>query len=229
MSREPYLAGSDLERRNATEWALSDPELDAAWMSRGGYGLTRILPLIRWERLRPRPVWGYSDGTALLWALYRRGWRQLVHGPILTSLHKHHDRERVRHFLEQPTTALAGRGEGRAQGPLVGGNLCVLASLCGTAEQLQARGCLVLLEDINEELYRLDRFLIQLRFSGCLEGVSGIVLGDFTNCGDEAQQRVEEMLPEVCLTGVAVGHGQHHHPFLYGAPHRCEKGELKSC
>lgn len=231
---QSYLAGDDRQRLAGTVWALSDPELDAAWLTRGGYGITRLLPHLPWEALSPRPVLGFSDATALLYPLWRRGWRQLVHGPVLHSLADRVDRERMRRFLRSGSApALGGRavnGSAGASGPLVGGNLCVLNSLTGTPEQFRAPGSLLLLEDVTEQPYRLDRYLTQMLQAGCLEGVQGVALGEFTDCGLEAESVLLELLEPLgipILTGVDVGHGASNAPFVYGATYRLDEQGLR--
>jgi muramoyltetrapeptide carboxypeptidase len=243
LARERYFAGTDAERLADLEWALSDPDLDAAWMSRGGYGLSRLLPRVRWPAVRPRPVLGFSDGTALLAALRRRRIGVPVHAPVLHSLTTHPDeasREAVRRLLAEGSRGEVFTGrtlrEGTAEGPLVGGNLAVLASLAGTPEALRARGCIVLLEDVGERPYRLDRLLTQLRQSGGLEGARGIVLGDFVECEDRPDRdgpslpallSALEGLDVPILGGIPVGHGPANRPFVVGAPVRLEPGRLR--
>jgi len=223
-----FLAGSDEERAAALVWALTDARCEAAWLLRGGYGLGRLLPHLPWEALRPRPLVGFSDGTALLWSLYRRGWTQLVHGPNVQGLAPHADeatRDATRELLAgHGAPRLRGRAlvKGACQGPLVGGNLCVLASLCGTAEQFQGQGCIVFLEEVTEQPYRVDRLLTQLLNSGAFEGAVGIALGEFTACGSPRALAsvVRERLGGLglpVLTGLPCGHGPTNLPFVYGS------------
>lgn len=227
-----YLAGSDDERLAATVWALSDPDLDAAWLTRGGYGITRLLPRLPWEELRPRPVLGFSDATALLFPLWRRGWSQLIHAPVVHSLADRPDRDRLERLLaEGAVPDLPGSCvvPGRAVGPLIGGNLCVLASMTGTPEQLRSHGCILLIEDITEQPYRLDRYLTQLRHASCFEGVAAIALGEFTDCGVEAEATVLDEVQNLGVPvtrGLNVGHGASNTPFAYGALYRLDEDGL---
>lgn len=221
-----FLAGSDEERAEALVWALTEPRCEAAWLVRGGYGLGRLLPSLPWSELRPRPVIGFSDATALLWPLYRRGWQQLVHGPNVQGLAPYADertREATRELLAGSPVRLRGRPlvKGTCAGPVVGGNLCVLASLCGTPEQFQGKGCIVFLEEVTEQPYRVDRLLTQLLHSGAFEGAVGIALGEFTQCGSPRALAsvVRERLGGLglpVLTGLPCGHGPTNLPFVYG-------------
>ena len=223
-------------------WALSEPSLDAAWVARGGYGLSRLLPHVPWHALAPRPVLGFSDTTVLLLALWRRGWPHAIHGPVLHSFADHIDdasREATRALLlEGRCTTLAGTAMvgGSAQGPILGGNLCMLASLAGTPEALRGEGAIVLLEDVGERPYRLDRLFQQLRLSGALRGVSGLAMGEFLDCeapewadwalGDVLRELVEPLGVPV-VTGLPVGHGASNQPWVMGAVARLDGSGLK--
>lgn len=240
--RDFYFAGTDAERRLELQAALEDPSLDAVWASRGGYGTARILAGLNFQKARPKPVIGFSDITALHLTLWQHGWPVLVHGPVLHSLGQHPDepsREALRRLLlSGEVPGLAGKTlvDGLAEGPLIGGNLCVLASLSGTKLQLQARGCVLLLEDVHEKPYRLDRTFVQLRESGSLAGVAAVVLGSFDDCRPPAsepwtaEQVLEPLLRELgipVLQGLPVGHGSENLPFLFGARYRLENGRLQ--
>jgi muramoyltetrapeptide carboxypeptidase len=111
------------------------------------------------------------------------------------------------------------------QGPVIGGNLAVLASLCGTSAQLRGRSAIVVLEELKEAPYRIDRLLSQLLASGGLDGVAGIALGDFLNCEPkDADWTLTDVLRDLLLplgvpvlTGLPVGHGARNFAFPYGA------------
>ncbi|MBN1335928.1 MAG: LD-carboxypeptidase [Deltaproteobacteria bacterium] len=236
-----YLGGTDEERRADLEWALGDSSLDAAWLARGGYGILRLLPHVRWDRVVPRPVVGFSDATALFQAMHRRRIAGAIHGPVLHSLVDHADgtsRDAVRRLLLE---GVAGpwRGTvlvaGRARGPLVGGNLCTLGSLAGTPDAIRARGCILLLEEVAEAPYRVDRLLAQLVASGALDGVKGVALGSFVECeapAGEGWSLMDVVLDHLGPLGVPVvvdlpvGHGGRNCAFVHGAEAVLEEGVL---
>ena len=195
--RRGFLSGSDAERANDLNSALAAEDVDAIWCLRGGYGTIRILDRIRWAPLaaRPRPLIGFSDNTALHIAAQRVG-VVTFHGP-------HPAVENLTPFsadlLHRLVTETEPLGElpfppgqrartvvpGSAEGPLVGGNLSVLAALAGTNFAMRAAGAILFVEDVGEPGYRLDRLLSQLRMSGALDGVAGIAVGAFSENPDE--------------------------------------------
>lgn len=214
-----YLAHDDVTRAALLVDALTAPGVDAVLAARGGYGATRLLPLL--ERSLPalraaEPRWllGFSDITALHAFLAQRlGWVS-AHGPVCTSLGKEPP-ETVDHLLallgnRGAARTLAGRtlaGHGRVEGPLVGGNLAVLAALCGTPYLPAVDGRILLLEDVTEKPYRLDRLLTQLlQCTGGLHGVRGIALGHFTECDepDKGQFAADTLRERLAGLGVPV-------------------------
>ena len=216
-----FLAASDEERLEELVWALSSPEVDACWVVRGGHGMTRLVQNL--PALVERPVLGFSDVTALLQVLQRRGWRQLVHCanvqtlPVLDAP----SLEATRQLLQAGrVSAMEGRWlrPGRAEGVLWGGNLCVLTCLCGTPEAFSGEGRILALEDVNEAAYRLDRLLVQLEASGAFRGLAGVALGSFADCGDlDALWRhwVERWQLPV-LADLPFGHAADNHPLALG-------------
>lgn len=224
-----YLAGEDEVRLEDLVAAFSGGA-DAVWMARGGYGIGRLLRRLPFDDLRPVPFLGFSDGTALLNPLHDRG-LPAVHAPVLHSLADHCDaesRERLRRLLAGDAVGPL-RGEalipGDADGDLVGGNLCVLASLCGTPWQLRGAGRIVLLEEVGEVPYRVDRMLTQLVEAGCLDGVRGIALGEFLGAAPPPGARwtlrdvlLDRLAPlgVPVVAGLPVGHGPANHAFRLG-------------
>lgn len=235
-----YLASDDDQRAGQLQAALADEVHGAVWMARGGYGLTRILDRLVFDRVQPKLVLGFSDITALFAALYRRSPAMLVHAPVLHSL-PITDPASVAHTF----ALLAGEVpepyvgevwvEGEAEGPLVGGNLCVLTALCGTRWQLDVRGHVVVLEDVGEPPYRIDRMLQQLIDAGGLEGATGIAFGEFDGCNppDGASFTLKDVLLEKVgrlglpvIGGLPFGHGARNRPFAWGQPARMVGGAL---
>ena len=193
----PYLAASDADRAADFTAAWLDPEVSAVWMARGGYGCQRVVDLVDWSRLaraEPKILVGFSDVTALHAAVATRLGLASLHAHVVTSLGGATDDSaaQVRRMLVEPEKIddlLAGHEVqtvqgGTAEGPLVGGNLALLTADLATPYARPATGAIAVLEDIEEPPYRLDRLLTQLLRSGWFEGVAGVVLGAFTDCGD---------------------------------------------
>ena len=183
-ARHRYLAATDDMRRNHLIHALTTPEFDGVWMTRGGFGLTRIIASLP-KDLPGKPVIGFSDGTALFARLHET--HTCVHGPVIHSLPNTTDeaRDHLRNLLQGGSVSpLTGHNwhPGSVAAPIVGGNLAMLAALCGTPHQLDARGKILLIEEVGEAPYRIDRMLTQLHHAGCFNGVAGVAFGAFTDC-----------------------------------------------
>ena len=210
-ARHRFFAGPDEERLRDLQAAFDDPAIDAIWALRGGYGTQRILDGLKLGRQRtdPIPFMGFSDNTALH---VRHATLGVVsfHGPHPGGDFPPETEESLRWvlFRAEPPGPLRGRPgdppartlvEGTAVGPLVGGNLAMLASLCGTRDALSTEGRILFLEEVGEPAYRVDRMLLQLRRSGALEGVRGLALGRFTpgarDTGED-EHAVEDVLRE---------------------------------
>ena len=229
--RTGFLAGPDAQRAADLQAALDDPSVDAIWCLRGGYGSGRLLHRIRLPD-QPKLVIGYSDITALHALLDRAGWLAL-HAPMPASdllLPGHEDDARalfalLHHGLPEGavwTPALARpalRCPGRAQGRLLGGNLSLLAALCGTPWQPRADGRLLFIEDVSESLYRVDRLLLQLGQAGLLDAAAGFVLGSFTESDDPLPVLQDHLghLGKPVLGGWPAGHGTPNRALPMGA------------
>jgi muramoyltetrapeptide carboxypeptidase len=230
-----YNAGTVEARTADLRWALEDPGIDAVWLSRGGYGSVHCLPSITAERLDGRPLIGCSDATALFSAFGKTRGGALVHGPMLETIATKLDdasRERMRALLAgEPLAPIPAEHfcgpRVEASGPVVGGNLCVLASLAGTPWALAARDAILVLEDVTELPYRIDRLITQLRYSGALDGVRAIALGDFVKCDppEGADYTLADVLEDALgPLGVPVywrlplGHDKRNLAFRIGAP-----------
>ena len=200
--RYGYLAGTDEERLTDLNAALRDPSVDAVWCLRGGYGVTRILDRVELTALakRPKAVIGYSDITALILALYQGAGVVSFHGPMARSPLTRFSREHFERVLggsapagrlgrlPAPSGVLVPRAprivalkSGVAEGPLVGGNLSLIAALIGTRHFPEMGGAILFLEDVGEDLYRVDRMLAHLRMAGALDRLAGVIVGQFTD------------------------------------------------
>lgn len=235
--RYGYLAGTDDERLADLNAALRDPSIDAIWCIRGGYGVTRILDRVDFAALaeHPRAVIGYSDITALLLAVHGLTGLVTFHAPMartpLTAFGRQHFEQVLGRTqapgrlgrLPAPANVTVPRAPrivtirgGTAEGPLVGGNLSLIAALAGSRYFPALDGAILFLEDVGEDLYRLDRMLAQLRMIGALDRLAGVILGQFTDMKrgtgdgalgfDEVMATYFEPLGVPAAFGFPIGH-----------------------
>jgi muramoyltetrapeptide carboxypeptidase len=259
-ARHGYLGGTDAERLADLNAALRDPSIAAIWCLRGGYGLTRILDRIDYAALErePKAIIGFSDVTALLLAALRRVGVVSFHGPTARQpLTAFSGRQFARVLsraepagllerLEPAADVLVPRSprivairEGRAEGPLVGGNLTLVQCLIGTPWLPDFAGALLFLEDVGEDLYRVDRALSHLRLAGLLDRLAGVVVGQFTDMkkatGDGAlgfEEVLEHYFAPLGIPaayGFPIGHVDEQWTLPIGARARLDagKGELE--
>lgn len=198
-----FLAGTDSERLKDFASYLADPNIKAIWALRGGYGCTRLLPHLDMEQVlcNPKIIIGYSDLTALLNAIYECSGLVGFHGPVAISRpFTEYTKDMVQKtlfgstkgmvipYMEQTEPGEKFSAEkyvinpGKSEGVLVGGNLSLLAAMCGTPYLPDFTGKIVFLEDIGEKPYRIDRMIVQLLQAGNLRKAAGIVLGVFNDC-----------------------------------------------
>jgi muramoyltetrapeptide carboxypeptidase len=222
-TRSGYLAGSDAARAEDFSSAWRDPSVRAVFAARGGYGAARILDLVDWDVLRtaaPKHFVGSSDTTALHEAIAVELGVATVFGPMVASqvfVGDEPTRAHLRTLLFDPPPSIAFPESaavvpGRASGRTVGGTVALVAAGVGTRHSRPARDGIAVLEDVGEPPYRLDRDLTQLLRAGWFEGVRGIVLGTFVDCGPPGAALdvlVERLLPldVPLLAGALVGHG----------------------
>ncbi len=227
-----YLAGTDEQRAHDLMLAFEDDRFEAVLCTRGGYGSVRLLPLLDYSRiaLHPKPLIGFSDVSALQLALWQRCSLVSFSGPQLAKgwggglsafsqscwLEMLGGRSWGKP-LPVPDRSAPPRffRDGHARGTLLGGNLAILASLVGTPYAPRLEGAIVVLEEIDEPPYRIDRMIAQLRLAGAFEGVQGFVLGRFLQHVKGEQRRWDTLAAELLtaavsdapvLTGVPYGH-----------------------
>lgn len=235
-ARDTYLAGTDEQRAADLNAMFADPEVDGIFCYTGGWGTPRILPLLDYDLIRrhPKVLIGFSDITALVNAVHQETGVVTFHGPTAAGRIRPWTREQMRRVIQsaEPIGTLGNppkdekalvnwdyplhtvRG-GRARGRLVGGNLTLVCALMGTPWELDTEGVILFLEDVREDLYRVDRMLTQLHLAGKLEGVAGIAFGDCSRCdpGEGASFSLEQILDQwfkplgvPVLAGLAIGH-----------------------
>lgn len=208
-----FFGGTDQERADDIMWAFNNPDIKAIMPIRGGYGCTRLLHLLDFNQIKQNPkiLVGYSDITALLISIQQQTGMVTYHGPVLSSS----DSEFADLYLKklifddhslvtfrnpestEPRHDLTTVSSGIAVGPLIGGNLMILASMCGTPFQVDTKGKILFIEDVDEAPYRIDRMLTQLIHSGALDGVKGIVTGQFAKCDPESPRPEEWLVADV--------------------------------
>lgn len=190
---EGYLAGSDALRADELNGYFADRSIDAIFCARGGYGSMRLLPLLDWETIcrNPKIFVGFSDITALQWALLTQAGLPSISGWMVGVDFDERDAVRETLFWSLLTTPQSeyilweGTPDdclypGTAEGTLLAGTLTLAAALCGTPFCPSFDGSIVLLEDVGEDTYRIDRMLCQLALSGALARCSGLAFGTFS-------------------------------------------------
>ncbi len=226
LARDGYLAGTDQQRLDDFNAALRDDSIAGIWCVRGGYGAMRLLEGIQYDVLRrhPKTLMGYSDITALHAAIGSRCGLVTYHAPVARAELTPFTRDSLERAVVRGTdpcgvaaAARALRG-GRAQGRLVGGNLALLAALAGTAFAPDYDRAIVVVEDVNEDVYRLERMLLTLRLGDAFATCTGLVFGAFTNTPEQRPdhggarplaavlQELADLLRVPCVAGVPVGH-----------------------
>lgn len=236
FQRFRYMAGED-SLRAADLWnALRDPNVHAVFCLRGGYGSSRLLTRIPFADLKgPCKIFlGYSDVTFLHAALgTSAGWISF-HGPNAVEwADRPAECSETLAFLEGrrafawPLEKQQILHEGRASGPLVGGNLTCLAHLLGTPFAPNFQGSLLFLEDKNEAPYRVDRMLMHLALAGVFDAVKGVVCGSFVGCGDPDEIRTllrEHVLPYgiPVVMNLPFGHDRWNHVLPFGVTYRLD-------
>ncbi len=240
-----YLAGTDEQRVADLHAAFADPTVKGILCARGGYGCMRLLPHLDFDLIaaNPKVFIGFSDVTSLLLPFYQRTGLVGFYGPMLTSNLAHDEPDSVAELLTLVgnTASFPYRvpnhdayhafHTGVVEAPLVGGNLSLLTSLCGTPFQPETRGHLLFIEDWKESRYSLDRQFRQLHLAGLFDGIAGLLLCDFSEVEDDPAQTLPDFLQEMMefLTvprgyGFSVGHGTQTGTLPIGIPARFDAG-----
>ena len=200
--RTGYLGGTVDERVADLHAMFADPQVNAVFCVRGGYGSAQLLDKIDYDLIRrnPKIFLGYSDITAMHLAIHKRTGLVTFHGPTALSRFSDYTIANFRRamFEPKPLGALKNPPDndalrpshilrtvrpGKARGPLKGGNLTLVSTTMGTPYEIDTRGAILFLEDVGEQPYSMDRMLTQLRLAGKLEQAAGIVFGECSDCG----------------------------------------------
>lgn len=246
-----YLAGTDAQRLADLEAMWRRPDVAAIVCARGGFGCTRIVARFDWElaRRRPIPFVGFSDVTAFHLALWRHAGLVTFHGPMVEADPADPVDSNWRRLyaaltqpgplgpIERPPDAppVETIVPGTAEGVLLGGNLTLVCGSLGTPWQIDATGAILLLEDVDEQPYAIDRMLHQLKAAGVLDACAGVVFGESVGCltGREGRPSLtlREVLDDVFLPlgkpviyGLAAGHGRHRLTLPLGCRARLDAG-----
>ncbi len=247
-SSENYFSGTDGDRRDELQAMLDDPSIHAILFGRGGYGIGRIIDQLDFKAFKKNPKWvvGFSDITVLHAHLFSRFKIASLHAPMAAAFD---DGEYKNEFIESLRKALRGNKanystashpnnkRGTASGKLVGGNLALLAHVIGTDSDVDTKNCILFVEDIGEYLYSIDRMLYQLKRSGKLAALKGLIFGGFTDMKDTDRpfgSSIDQILYEasagldipVCFH-FPVSHGKENYALKIGAEYRFTVGSKK--
>ncbi len=235
-----YFSGTDEVRLADLQQALDDQDVKAILCGRGGYGITRIIDSIDFRHFRAHPKWiiGYSDITLLLSHLEVRFKLASLHAPMAAAFN---EGGAEGPYVQSLRLALEGKDlrytcvphpfnrPGRISAPITGGNLALLAHLAGTASAVPMAGKILFIEDVGEYLYNVDRMIRQLRRSGHLDELEGLIVGSFSEgkdtmrpFGATAEEIILDVIKEydfpVCF-GFPVGHDGRNVALRTGVPH----------
>lgn len=238
-----YLAGTDELRARDIHEAFADEDIKAILCLRGGYGATRILPLLDYELIasHPKLFIGFSDITALHAAFLQQCHMATIHCAMAMSLGhgaSAYTKEQFKQGLEHPFSAhslslpdgcaLEPIVPGTAYGPLCGGNMMLLSVMTGTPYELDGTGAVVFMEEVGEDAYSLDRMLCQFEQAGLPDRAAAFVFGEFAHCEPTEKSEYEFTVKEIiyqyakrwgkpAVWGIPAGHGQHNAWLPFGA------------
>ncbi|HET9826623.1 MAG TPA: LD-carboxypeptidase [Chitinophagaceae bacterium] len=243
-----YFSGTDEQRLDDFQRMLDDDQVKAILCARGGYGLSRIIDHVNFKKFKKIPKWiiGYSDVTILHSHLYSNYYISSIHAPMAAAFN---DAGYINRYVQSLRHALEGKKlrytcephefnkKGEAIGELIGGNLTLLVHLIGTDSDVKTRGRILLLEDVGEYLYNIDRMMYQLKRSGKLSKLAGLIVGGFTDnkdterpFGQTAYEIISDAVKEydypVCF-GFPVSHGKENYALKIGVGYKLRVGKTK--
>ncbi|MEJ1236845.1 LD-carboxypeptidase [Chryseolinea sp. T2] len=231
-----YLSATDERRLADIQEAINDEEIRAIFCVRGGYGSTRIIDQIDFTNLRDSPKWlvGFSDITAVLLAAYNFGVR-CIHGTMPVQFGKDNWKPSVENLrktlfegaMEMTSPPHPANRPGSGEGILIGGNLSIIADSLATSSEINTRGSILLLEEIDEDLYRLDRMLTHLKRTGKFDNLAGLAIGHMSDLRDTSNYKegFESMIRDKILNtsypvgwGLPFGHENYNQAWVVGQP-----------
>ena len=208
-AEEHQFAGNDNLRASDFQEMLDNPKIKAIWCARGGYGTIRMIDLLDFSNFKNNPKWiiGYSDVTVLHSHLHQLGFETLhAQMPVSIETKTAACVQSIKSSLLGNNTNITIPSEvsnvtGNAKGVLVGGNLSILYSLCGSSSSISTKGKILFIEDLDEYLYHIDRMLQNLKRNGMLDQLEGLIIGGMTQMHDNDipfGQSVEEIILSIC-------------------------------
>ena len=210
---------------------FANQDIDAIICARGGYGANRVLPLLDYDLIQANPkiFMGFSDITAFLISITQKTGLVTFHGPMLTNFKKgmvNYNFDLMEKTLFgyesvtlHPPSELESRilKPGKAEGPLWGGNMCLLINRLGTEDQLDTEGAILFIEDINEYLYAFDRMMVHMKKAGMFDNIKGLIIGELLEMKNDAEpfgKSTDEIVLDVCgdldipiISNFPCGHG----------------------
>jgi len=224
-----YFSGTDKERLADFQHMLDDNDVKAILCARGGYGISRIIDQLNFSKFKKNPKWiiGFSDVTVFHSHIYKNYHIATLHAPMANAFneegYKNHYVKSLKNVLEGKKIKYQAAGhifnkKGEGIGELIGGNLSLLAHLVGTDSDIKTKGRILFLEDVGEYLYNIDRLLRQLKRSGKLENLAGLIIGGFTENKDTERpfgQTAYEIIRDIIK--------EYDYPVCYGFPVSHEK------
>ena len=243
-----YFSGTDKERIEDLQQMLDDKNIDAILCGRGGYGTGRIIDQLDFSKFIKRPKWiiGFSDITVLHCHLFSNYKIASLHAPMAAAFN---DGEFNNQYIESLHTALLGKKgnyqtegnifdqEGKANGILVGGNLSLLVNLIGTPSDINTKNKILFIEEVGEYIYSVDRMMYQLKRSGKLEKLKGLIIGRFSEMkdttipfGQTAEEAIKALVKDykfpVCF-GFPVSHEKENYALKVGVKYKLKVQEGK--
>ena len=247
-----YFSGTDRERLNDLQQMMDDDNIKAIFCARGGYGVGRIVDRLNFKKFKKNPKWiiGYSDITILQLHVFSNFKIASLHAPMAAAFN---DGESNNQYVQSLHDTIMGRSanyacpgnvfnqKGKASGILIGGNLSLLTHLLGTPSDIKTKNKILFIEDVGEYIYNIDRMMYQLKRSGKLDNLSGLIVGKFTEMKDTVVpfgQRADEVIRDivkeydypVCFN-FPVSHKKENYALKIGVNYRlavsATSGELK--